>query len=437
MISMSSHLRRSSLFPVASSIVLSLVIGAITIFCSTALAQTTHLDELKQNISTREDTIKQLEQEIADYKQRLSNVGSQKKTLQGALQTLDLSRAKLSKDIRLTQMKIERTNDLISELNGSISQKQIKIEKNKTAISDIILKIDRIDANTLIEALLSNDTISSFLEDVDNMERLQASIGDNIKSLERLKSELGGTKTSYQSEREKLTGLSAQLSDQKEISDSERKQQATLLLETKNQESSYKKLLADREARKKQFEQEINDFEAQLRAEIDPNSFPAPGTKVFAYPIDDHFVTQKFGKTVDAQRLYVSGTHNGTDFRATPGTIIKSVADGTVVATGDTDKTCPNASYGRWVLIRHRNGLSSLYGHLELIKVRAGQELEQGDTIGYSGNTGYSTGPHLHLTVYVSSAVQVTQLPSKTCRGAIFTIPVAPQNAYLDPQAYL
>ncbi|OGZ10306.1 MAG: hypothetical protein A3C14_02135 [Candidatus Lloydbacteria bacterium RIFCSPHIGHO2_02_FULL_50_18] len=430
---MSSYLRGSLLFSVA----LSLIIVASTITFSTALAQTTHLDELKQNISTREDTIKQLEQEIADFKQRLSNVDSQKKTLQGALQTLDLSRAKLSKDIRLTQMKIERTNDLISELNGSISQKQLKIEKNKTAISDIIIKIDRIDANTLVEALLSNDTISSFLEDVDNMEKLQASIRDNIKSLERLKSELGGTKTSYQSERKKLTGLSAQLSDQKEISDSERKQQSALLLVTKNQESNYKKLLADREARKKQFEQEINDFEAQLRAEIDPNSFPTPGTKVFAYPLDEHFITQKFGKTVDAQRLYVSGTHNGTDFRATPGTIIKSVANGTVTATGDTDKTCPNASYGRWVLIKHRNGLSTLYGHLELIKVRAGQELEQGDTIGYSGNTGYSTGPHLHLTVYVSSAVQVTQLPSKSCRGAIFTIPVAPQNAYLDPLAYL
>ena len=111
--------------------------------------------------------------------------------------------------------------------------------------------------------------------------------------------------------------------------------------------------------------------------------------------------------------------------------------DGVVIATGDTDKVCPGASYGRWIMIKHRNGLSTLYGHLELIKVGQGQEVGVGDTIGYSGNTGYSTGPHLHFTVYVSSAVDVKELPSKSCRGAVFRIPVAAANAYLDPQAYL
>ncbi len=416
-----------------------LLLIAFLILClsDTALAQTSHVDELKQNISSREDNIKQLEQEIADYKARLSDVGSQKKTLQGAVQVLDLSRAKIGKDIKLTQVKIEDTNDTIAALNNNISVQQLKIEKYKAAIADIIHKVNQADSGSMVEALLSNSTISSFLEDVDDLQKLQASISDSIKSLERHKTELGKTKISYQTQRKKLTGLSSQLTDQKQISDSARAQQAALLLATKNKEANFKKLLAEREARKKQFEQEINDFEERLRAEIDANSFPSPGTRVLAYPIDDHFVTQKFGKTVDAKRLYVSGTHNGMDFRAVPGSIIKAAADGTVMATGDTDKVCPNASYGRWVLVQHPNGLSTLYAHLELIKVRSGQQLNQGDPVGYSGNTGYSTGPHLHFTVYVASAVQVTKLPSKSCAGAVFTIPVAPLNAYLDPQAYL
>ncbi len=396
-----------------------------------------HYDELKNNISSRTENIKQLEQEIAQYQTQLQVVGTQKKTLQSAIQSLDLSRTKISKDIQLTQRKIENTSDTISDLNFGIKQKAAKITANRKATADILRTINQNDTATLLEVLLSTKTLSSFLEDVDNLNRAQIAIQDNIKSLEHLKSELGVQKSSHETEQKKFIALNSQLADQKEIADQERQEQNSLLKDTKNQESNYKKLLADKEARKKQFEQEIEDYEAQLRAEIDPNSFPHPGTKVLAYPLNNVHITQHFGKTVDARRLYSSGTHNGVDFGTSPGTPIKSVADGVVVGTGDTDTACRGASYGKWVLIRHKNGLASLYGHLNLIKVKQGDSVESGDLIAYSGNTGYSTGPHLHLSIFVGSAVKVADLPSKSCAKAVFHLPVAPLNAYLDPEAYL
>jgi murein DD-endopeptidase MepM/ murein hydrolase activator NlpD len=88
-------------------------------------------------------------------------------------------------------------------------------------------------------------------------------------------------------------------------------------------------------------------------------------------------------------------------------------------------------------MIKHRNGLSTMYAHLELIKVTEGQQVGVGDIIGYSGTTGYATGPHLHFGLFVSSAVQIIDLPSKSCPKAVFHIPVAPPKGYLDPQAYL
>lgn len=404
---------------------------------NSAVAQTTRLDELRQSISSREEDIKRIEDEIADYKNRLRNVGTQKRTLQTAVQALDLSRAKLGKDIELTQKKIERTDSTIRELNNDITKKEMTIEKNKRVIAEIIHRIDQADSDSMLEVLLSNKSISEFLLDIDDLGKLQQSIQDHIKSLSRLKNELSASRTIYQKEYKSLSGLRTQIADQKTIADQARKQQSSLLGATKNQESNYKKLLAGREKAKKQFEAEVDDFEAQLRAEIDPTSFPAPGSRIFVSPLEDIIVTQKFGKTVDSHRLYTSGTHNGTDFRAAPGTVVRSVSSGTITATGDTDKVCPGASYGRWVLVKHHNGLSTLYGHLELIKVRAGQSVDAGDTVGYSGNTGYSTGPHLHFTVYVSSAVEVVNFPSKSCKGAIFRMPVAPANGYLDPQDYL
>jgi murein DD-endopeptidase MepM/ murein hydrolase activator NlpD len=413
---------------------------SVTLFASALPvlhAQTSRIDELRESITTREQDIKRLEAEITEYKNRLIGVGEQKKSLQNALTQIELSRAKLGKDIELTQKRVSRTEDTLDSLTDDITDKEKKIEQSRKVIAEIFNRTQRADGESMLEILLAHESISTFLSDLDDMDKLRSSMQDHIVSLGRLKEELAVRKDTVLQERKSLVSLKSQLDDQKAIAEAERKERATLLAATKNQESNYKKLLAEREKRKKQFEAEVDDFEAQLRAEIDPTSFPSPGTRVLSAPLDDLRITQKFGRTVDARRLYTSGTHNGTDFRAAPGTVVRAAASGVVLATGDTDKVCPGASYGRWVMVKHRNGLSTLYAHLELIKVRTGANIDAGEMIGYSGNTGYSTGPHLHFTVYVSSAVDVVDFPSKSCKGAIFRIPVAPANAYLDPEDYL
>lgn len=400
-------------------------------------AQSSRADELIDSITKKNEEIQNLELEIKKYQEQLSSVGSEKRTLQNTIKQLDISRAKLAKDIQLTERKIERTNYEINDLSLQIKRKELQIEKDRELIARTIRQIDEAEGNTLLESFLSHNSISEFLQEIDDLNKFQGAISDNINALLTLKDDLAKQKNKFESEHKNLKKLNTQISDQKYLADVERKNQGQVLNETKNKESNYKKLLDERIARKKQFEREVEDFEAQLRSEIDPNSFPRPGSRVLAYPLENTVITQHFGKTVDARRLYSSGTHNGIDFRASMGTPITSAGDGVVEGIGDTDATCRYASYGKWVLVRHKNGLSTLYAHLSLIKVNRGESVSTGDLLGYSGNTGYSTGPHLHFTVLVSSAVQVDDLPSKSCPGAVFRLPVAPQNAYLDPEAYL
>jgi murein DD-endopeptidase MepM/ murein hydrolase activator NlpD len=413
------------------------IIDAPVSLAQVSPAPTARVDELKQNITNHQEEIKKLEADIAEYQNRLIEVGNQKKTLQNEVKTIDLTRSKLASDVKLTQVKILSTNEKIRQLNGNIDQNQERIEKNIALVGDIIHRIDQHDSDSLVEVVLGNASLSDFLSEVNDMERLQTSIRDSIASLKRLKKDLGDQKNSYQVQQKELLALNGQLTDQKKLADQKRIEQNQLLKDTKNTEANYKALLAQKAARKKQFEKEIDDFEAQLQAYIDPNSFPKSGTKVLAYPIDNPRLTQRFGKTVDSVRLYAAGTHNGIDFGAAVGTPIKAAGDGTVIGVGDTDVVCRGASYGRWVMIKHGNGLSTMYAHLDLIKVSVGQSVTVGQVIGYSGNTGYSTGPHLHFALFVSSATQIVNLPSKSCPGAVFRIPAAPTNAYLDPQAYL
>ena len=107
---------------------------------------------------------------------------------------------------------------------------------------------------------------------------------------------------------------------------------------------------------------------------------------------------------------------------------MRAAESGVVKATGNTDYICSRGSYGKWVLMEHPNKLATLYAHLSLVRVGARQEVQKGDIIGYSGNTGYTTGPHLHFTVYDSRTVQLRK--SRICG-------VLPYGGYLDPANYL
>jgi len=90
--------------------------------------------------------------------------------------------------------------------------------------------------------------------------------------------------------------------------------------------------------------------------------------------------------------------HDGIDIAASSGTPIHAAASGTVIYAGWME------GYGNLVVIDHGNGLSTAYGHQSSIAVGNGQAVAQGQTIGYVGTTGHSTGPHLHFEVRVNGA---------------------------------
>lgn len=416
------------------------IISILAIFlmlgtASTSFAQSS-VDQLKQNIQSHSDRIKQLDDEIKAYESQLETVSGQAQTLQSAIKVLDINQKKLMAEIKKTETNIQKTNLTIEDLGGQIGDTQAKITANTEAVSKMLGDIRQQDDQSLIESLLADKSLADIFDKYESISQLQQKVRDQSKELGIHKNELTDKKTATEVEKKKLVSLKSELSDQNKILASNKKEESDLLAATKDKEANYKKILADRQAEKDRFEKELFNFESQLKRAIDPNSFPSSGKGVFSWPLDNIFITQYFGKTVDAKRLYVSGTHNGVDFRASIGTPVKAVLSGVVQGTGNTDDQRGCYSYGRWVLIKHPNGLSSLYGHLSLTKVSSGQSVETGDIIGYSGQTGYATGPHLHLTVLASQGVDIQRYSSSiNCKNV--SIPIASIDAYLDPMLYL
>ncbi len=87
--------------------------------------------------------------------------------------------------------------------------------------------------------------------------------------------------------------------------------------------------------------------------------------------------------------------HNGVDYGAPVGTPIRAAASGTVLIA----RTGWNGGYGGLVVVAHSNGTQTYYAHMSRLGTTPGAHVDQGETIGYVGNTGKSTGPHLHFEV--------------------------------------
>ncbi|MEK7471345.1 MAG: peptidoglycan DD-metalloendopeptidase family protein [Patescibacteria group bacterium] len=391
--------------------------------------------EIQNKINQKDSDIQKLEQEIVAYQAQLNDLGQQKTSLNSSLKQLDLTKKKLNADIAVTQNKIDKTNLTIQNLSSDIGNKQDHINNDTEAIRLGIKQMNETEQNGILQTLLSQNNFTVVWNDIDNIVSVRNKIRENIFNLKQVKSELENTRQQTINAKNQLTKLYSQLSDQRKIVVQNTNEKNKLLKQTKNSEANYQKILKDRLAQKDALEKELRDYESQLKYILDPSKLPNAG--VFSWPFDYIFITQLFGRTVDSKRLYVSGSHGGVDFRAAIGTPVKSMAGGVVAGTGDTDAQCPGVSFGKFVFIKYDNGLSSAYGHLSLIKVGVGNRVERGTEVGYSGNTGYSTGPHLHVTVYAPNAVEVKSIPSKSCPGRILTQPLAPINAYLDPMYYL
>lgn len=405
------------------------------------VAFSANTDDLQRSIDAKNAEIRALEEEVTRYQNQVMQVQAQADTLQGTLSVIGKNQKKLQTNLTVTSKKAEQAKLTIEQNRQQIGELGQGIAKNTTALAETIRSLHANDNQSLVGLLASKQTVSEFMRDFDQIAMVQSRLKSEVSTMQVSRSRLESAQRTLADRKAQLETLRSQLSDQKKLVDSEAVEKKNLLAETKNKESEYQKLLADRKKQIASLNAEIFDYESKLKFTLDAKSLPGQGA--LSWPVSDVLITQKFGKTVDSKRLYTAGTHSGVDFRAAVGTPVYAAADGTVEGTGNTDTTCPKASFGKWVFIRHTNGLATAYGHLSLIKTSSGATVKAGDLIAYSGNTGHSTGPHLHLTVYAANGIdgqegaRVDSRPSASCKGRTFTMPVAPTNAYLDPMLYL
>lgn len=129
-----------------------------------------------------------------------------------------------------------------------------------------------------------------------------------------------------------------------------------------------------------------------------------------AISINYNKITQGYGYTSFAatNNNYLEPRHNGVDIAGHSGDPILALHSGLVLYTGDQDNYCYGKAYGKFVVVDDADGAHELlYAHLSQINVNKDDEINAGDVLGLMGRTGYATGPHLHLSVFLKNGFQI------------------------------
>lgn len=347
--------------------------------------------EAASSVSSLNKKLSELDKEKAEIQQDLNRVRSEKKSATAEKEAID-------KKISVTAREIATINELISQLDADAAQYQKELDAAKTQEADTYAlfkkRIRAMEENgtvSYLTVILAADSFSSMLsraEIIGNVMAYDRGIMNNLKKQQETiitkQNEIAESKKAQESAKATLAARKKELNAQEA-------EASTLLKELSAEEKAYKKAFDEAEA-----------AQAAARAEIKRLT---SGTKAsskyvggdFTWPVPGKYtITSPYGYRKDPITR-VRSKHTGVDIAAGTGTPIVAANSGTVIVSGWSSR-----GYGNYIVIDHGGGRSTLYAHQSRLAVSKGTYVTKGQTIGYVGSTGYSTGPHLHFEVLIN-----------------------------------
>lgn len=385
----------------------------------------------EKSLKDKQDRLDEIRDKIKAYNNIIDLKQRQGSTLQTQIESLEAQANKL-------ELEVGQNRDRIGQLKTDITSLQTRIdEKERIILSQRRLLIEMMrDASGVTETGLIRLVVESPVEAGLSLRHEEWAMQTNDR-LSTLLADIRTTKQSIENEQALLLHkkseadtLQEQLDKQSEYLDSTKDSKAALLTKTQTEVKKYNTVVDQLQDEKDSIENEIESLESGKIGELNLKDMPAFKKGLLEYPVANVVFSQGYGKTSFAKtsKFYgKSGFHNGLDFSMPMGTKVLAAADGKVVALGNNGRY----AYGRWMAIDHGNGIVTMYGHLSAYVKSKGDTVKAGDTIAKSGNTGNSTGPHLHFTVF--SAKSFETVPSKYV-SSVKDIPV---GATVNPRNYL
>lgn len=285
------------------------------------------------------------------------------------------------------------------ELNGlkkNMRTLNSNLESQRDRLGNRLASLYKYGPQTFLETLFSAEDFVDFISRYDTMAYL---VRNDLRVIGEFKStlqEIGKQKKAVEAKEVQVEREYRQIAALKEKVYA---QQQKVISKVKDTQLELAKIQNNRAALEKalnEYEQTSKEIEAQIRRQ-QSGSTKFLGTGRLIWPLHGRVISSSYGWRVHPI-LKTKKFHSGLDIAVASGTPVAAADDGVVLVSGW------KGGYGNFVAIDHGGGISTCYGHNSKLLVKVGDKVSKGQRIALSGNTGLSTGPHLHFEVRIKGS---------------------------------
>jgi murein DD-endopeptidase MepM/ murein hydrolase activator NlpD len=341
--------------------------------------------------------------EAQSYSQRLQNIRNKQREVQSRLAAIKENQSEAASELSSARNKAQQARDraaqaeqnlnevreILRGVKEDLAQTEEELAGHRDAMSERLLALYETGQPSYLEVVLNATSFEDFTNRAEFSRVIASKDQELLDMLVETEGRLKQQRATMEVAHAEAQALEEEASSAKaeaEKSESE----AEALLE---------KYRRDRKAAERDFaamEAAENEIQALIRRQGSSSSGGGSYSGTCAgnllQPCGGR-ISSRYGWRIHPI-LKTRRFHNGVDIAAPSGTSIKAADDGKVIFAGWKN------AYGRTVVIDHGSGWSTMYGHCSRINVSRGQVVSRGQTIAAVGSTGWSTGPHLHWTVY-------------------------------------
>jgi murein DD-endopeptidase MepM/ murein hydrolase activator NlpD len=349
--------------------------------------------------------------QIDELKKKAGELDKKKQAVQSELNSLQYEqssnlakKAVLDERISLTEDEINNISEqivsygiLIDEKADEVVQAQRREDDQLALYKQRIRAMEENGAISYIAVIFDASSFSDLLARIDFVGAIMSADEDTYKKLQDARLETIAAKDALEVSKQEQEEERARL----EIKESELVEQVSqadaVIAELENNielsTAHYQEISAEREEVQASINAKAEELRRQEEAKARSGGSSVVGTGQLLWPsAASNYVTSLYGTRYHPIYHYYR-THDGVDIGAKYGTNILAADSGTVLTSAYS------SSYGNYVVLSHGNGMTTLYAHMSSRKVKEGDTVYKGATIGLVGSTGASTGPHLHFEV--------------------------------------